>query len=423
MVLQAIKIEEVSKRYYLGTRGPQYGLIDRVKQAVGLAPKRVSEPNGTSGNAPRGMQEFWALKDLSFDVGQGEVVGVIGRNGAGKSTLLKILSRITEPTSGRIEIRGRVGSLLEVGTGFHPELTGRENIFLNGAILGMSQAEIRRNLDEIVAFAEIDKFLDTPVKRYSSGMYVRLAFAVAAHLQPEILIVDEVLAVGDVNFQAKCMGKMNTISQTGRTILFVSHNLNSVARLCSRVVWLDHGQIVRSGPSSEVVDEYLSRNTSVTGTVEWPDGVSNPGVKEFSFQSASVLNSRGDVTTELSTKEPFQIELKYRVHEEIANCRIGFVLTTAENTPVFETYDVDLNGIDARRTPGEYVTRCTIPADLVNAGRYYVSLNCRTAHQQSFAWVVNVLALTLVDPEQEVGGVWTREGTIRPRLSWEVQQC
>src|SRR5438874_9732723 len=230
------------------------------------------------------VEEFWALRDVSFEVKRGQVLGIIGRNGAGKSTLLKILSRITEPTLGRVEIHGRVGSLLEVGTGFHPELTGRENIYLNGAILGMRKAEIDRSFDEIVAFADIEQFLDTPVKRYSSGMYVRLAFAVAAYLQPEILIVDEVLAVGDAEFQRKCLGKMGDVAKEGRTVLFVSHNMAAVTRLCDRVIWLDEGRVAMDGTPEEVVSEYLTRDSSVEGEVSFGDaGLANPGVDEFAF--------------------------------------------------------------------------------------------------------------------------------------------
>ena len=220
-----------------------------------------------NGQQSPAIEEFWALKDVSFSIDSGDVVGIIGRNGAGKSTLLKLLSRITEPTSGSIRLRGRVASLLEVGTGFHPELTGRENIFLNGAILGMARAEIKRKFDEIVAFAEVEKFLDTPVKRYSSGMYVRLAFAVAAHLEPEILIVDEVLAVGDAQFQKKCLGKMQDVSKGGRTVLFVSHNMGAVTTLCRKAIWLNGGRIVRTGSAREVVDEYLTASSEAQKTV------------------------------------------------------------------------------------------------------------------------------------------------------------
>src|SRR3954464_7076126 len=261
-----LEIRGLSKQYHLGARsGPKMDNLREFLQRGITAPfSTLMGKNGENSGAVK-LQTFWALKDVNFDVHQGDVLGVIGRNGAGKSTLLKILSRITTPTSGEVTVRGRLASLLEVGTGFHPELTGRENIFLNGAILGMRKAEIRRHFDEIVAFAEVEKFLDTPVKHYSSGMYVRLAFAVAAHLNPEILVVDEVLAVGDAGFQKKCLGKMGEVSRGGRTVLFVSHNMAAVKSLCSRAVWLQRGQVAADGPTSWVVDEY-HRNAAAIGT-------------------------------------------------------------------------------------------------------------------------------------------------------------
>jgi len=255
LVKPIIEVAGLSKRYRLGQFGART-LREEAERIWG----RV---RGRSAGVQNGKSEFWALKDVSFEVQPGEVVGIIGRNGAGKSTLLKILSRVTEPTSGEIRLRGRVASLLEVGTGFHPELTGRENIFLNGAILGMTKAEIRKKFDEIVAFAEIDEFLDTPVKRYSSGMYVRLAFAVAAHLEPEILVVDEVLAVGDAAFQQKCLGKMSDVARHGRTVLFVSHNMGVVNTLTQRCLYLEHGKIAAAGPSGEIVEAYLRKTMEV----------------------------------------------------------------------------------------------------------------------------------------------------------------
>jgi lipopolysaccharide transport system ATP-binding protein len=240
----AIQIRGLGKRYRLGGARKGYKTLRESIVAAALAPFRHFS---AASKAENGEGVFWALKDVNFDVGQGEVIGVIGRNGAGKSTLLKVLSRITDPTEGEIDINGRVGSLLEVGTGFHPELTGRENVYLNGAILGMRRAEITRRFDEIVEFAEVERFLDTPVKYYSSGMYMRLAFAVAAHLEPEILVVDEVLAVGDMQFQKKCMGKMESVAAAGRTVLFVSHNIGAIRTLCQRVVWLESGRLKMAG--------------------------------------------------------------------------------------------------------------------------------------------------------------------------------
>ena len=251
---------------------------------------------------------MWALRDVSFDVQAGDRVGIIGRNGAGKSTLLKVLTRITHPTEGRAELIGSVGSLLEVGTGFHPELTGRENIYMNGAIIGMRRAEVREKFDEIVAFSEIGKYLDTPVKRYSSGMYVRLAFAVAAHLEPDILIVDEVLAVGDIEFQKKCLGRMGDVASEGRTVLFVSHNMGAISTLCSRAVLLDAGRVVASGPTSDVVGEYITRGLDVSGSVLWSDPDEAPGGEQVKLHAVRVVQ-RGESTADVDIDEEVQIEI------------------------------------------------------------------------------------------------------------------
>ena len=268
----AIHADSISKLYHLGaaSKKAQYGTLRDTVTSMGMAPiRRVQAMRRRDGHGKVGRSEMWALKDISFEVKRGEVVGIIGRNGAGKSTLLKVLSRITEPTTGRAEIRGRVGSLLEVGTGFHPELTGRENIFLNGAILGMHRSEIERKFDEIVAFAEVERFIDTAVKHYSSGMYLRLAFAVAAHMETEILLVDEVLAVGDMAFQAKCLGKMGEVSKAGRTVLFVSHNMTAISNLTNRCIALSGGKLANDGNTSVVIRDYLSNSTASGGRVQW----------------------------------------------------------------------------------------------------------------------------------------------------------
>jgi len=273
-----IKAEGLGKKYLIGhqTQKGRYETVRdvavrNIKKSVRLAKDMLKGKTIILGDS---IEEVWALRDISFEITRGEVIGVIGRNGAGKSTLLKVLSRITEPSAGRVTIQGRVASLLEVGTGFHPELTGRENIFLNGAILGMSRKEILNKFDEIVEFAEVDKFLDTPVKRYSSGMYVRLAFAVAAHLEPEILLVDEVLAVGDSAFQKKCLGKMGDVARGGRTVLFVSHNMNAIAQLCSKVIWIDNGELKKIGESQKIIAEYLSNASTRAGRVNLANRVS-----------------------------------------------------------------------------------------------------------------------------------------------------
>lgn len=284
-----IKVENISKLYQIGAKESYGSLRDEIMQAVTAPFRRLTTHNSqltTDSN-------LWALKDVSFEVNEGEVVGIIGRNGAGKSTLLKILSRITEPTSGKITMRGRVASLLEVGTGFHPELTGRENIFLNGALLGMTQAEIRRKFDEIVAFSEIEKFLDTPVKRYSSGMYVRLAFAVAAHLEPEILVVDEVLAVGDAQFQKKCMGKMGEVAKGGRTVLFVSHNMAAIQNLCPRAIFLSHGEVIEDGKTEVIVERYLT-DSSKRAHISLSERKDRQGTGDIKFTSVKFQNKKGE---------------------------------------------------------------------------------------------------------------------------------
>ena len=284
----------------------------------------TQSPNNSVTNSPNNPKEFWALKDISFDVQQGEVVGIIGANGAGKSTLLKILSEITEPTEGEIRIRGRVASLLEVGTGFHPELSGRENVYMNGAILGMTKAEIDAKFDEIVAFAEVEKFIDTPVKRYSSGMYVRLAFAVAAHLEPEILLVDEVLAVGDAAFQKKCLGKMGDAAKGGRTVLFVSHNMRAIQRLCPRSLLVDHGQLVLDGNTQQVIERYLSaREESKTennslDSLPRPDGFG----ELIRFTKCSILDSKGEANNHILFGEPFSIYLEALARSELRDLSI-----------------------------------------------------------------------------------------------------
>ncbi len=301
-----IRVENLSKSYRIGAReAPYQTLRESVVKAV-REPLNVFRRNGSHKDAT-----IWALKDVNLDVQAGEVVGIIGRNGAGKSTLLKILSRVTEPTTGFVDLYGRVGSLLEVGTGFHPELTGRENIFLNGAILGMKRAEIERKFDEIVAFAEVDKFIDTPVKRYSSGMFLRLAFAVAAHLEPEILVVDEVLAVGDASFQRKCLRKMSDVAKEGRTVLFVSHNMGAIQGLCNRAIWLANGKIVGQGATHRVVAEYMDmigQDFTVQGDVD-------PG--SLSIKKVLLKNEQGETTTNFSFNSSLVVEIHYRARSRI----------------------------------------------------------------------------------------------------------
>lgn len=366
----AIRVENLSKRYLIGhvsTRQQGYhslreNLAQRTKD---FGRKAMDWTRRQQRVRDDKIEEFWALKDVSFEVKRGEVIGIIGRNGAGKSTLLKILSRITEPTEGRIGINGRVASLLEVGTGFHPELTGRENIFINGAILGMTKQEIRARFDEIVDFAETERFLDTPVKRYSSGMYVRLAFAVAAHLNPEILIIDEVLAVGDVVFQKKCLGKMQSVAASGRTVLFVSHNMQTVTGLTERAVFLESGRVVAVGPSAEVVAQYLSAQTS--GELLYQRTASGNGAEITQVQ----LHTSGPGTVQQYGK-PMTVEVEVTTPEPIANSAISFQIFTSSHQPVLHVLNLD-SEVPMLRSAGVHRLSCRFPRLRLYPGHYYLT--------------------------------------------------
>ncbi|MCR5347036.1 MAG: ABC transporter ATP-binding protein [Fretibacterium sp.] len=371
----AIKIENLGKRYLL-THQPSHTLREALSLRGGLAVHRLLHPferRASSSPATLAKEEFWALRNLSFSVGEGERVGIIGHNGAGKSTLLKLLSRITEPTEGRISLRGRVSSLLEVGTGFHPELTGRENIYLNAAILGMTRAEIRRNFDAIVDFAGVEKFLDTPVKRYSSGMYIRLAFAIAAHLNSEILIIDEVLAVGDMEFQKKCMGKMDEVShREGRTILFVSHNMGAVSQLCSRVIYLEKGHVLLDTCNvSEGIRQYINTSRAEKSVTEWrnPGGLfENPWFKPLRFGLYDGEGRRISGTVERRDKVWLEIEGMTETPDPALG--VGYALYAGDGTLICQSYQTDqMGGTDelpelSRRT----CLRAPVPLSLLNLG-------------------------------------------------------
>lgn len=389
MTNTVIKIEGLGKKYLLAHKSPQRYialrdvLVDRAKRLG----RRLRHPFAKSaGGENPAVEDFWALSDLFFEVEEGERVGVIGRNGAGKSTLLKILSRITEPTTGRVSLRGRVASLLEVGTGFHPELTGRENIYLNGAILGMSKAEIRRNFDAIVDFAGVEKFLDTPVKRYSSGMYVRLAFAVAAHLDTEILMIDEVLAVGDAEFQKKCMGKMDEVShRQGRTILFVSHNMGAISQLCNRVVCLDRGWVALDTPDvSAGVREYLNVSRDTSATAEWRNPGSlfeNPWFKPLRF---GLYGEDGKaISGPLERKDRVWVEIEGIVEVPDPALCVGYALYGEDGALLYWSYQTDqMDGPDELPLLKENVClRARVPLEILNLGDYRLelisSLHCR----------------------------------------------
>lgn len=422
-----IKVENLSKRYRIGAPQASYATLrDTLTEALRQPLKRLRR------NGPSASETLWALKDVGFKVWPGEVVGIIGRNGAGKSTLLKILSRITDPTSGRIELYGRVGSLLEVGTGFHPELTGRENIFLNGTILGMKRAEILRKFDEIVVFSEIEKFIDTPVKWYSSGMYLRLAFSVAVHLESEILIMDEVLAVGDISFQHKCLDKMHDIRQQGRTILFVSHNMPAVTRLCRRVVLLDEGKILADGPAEQVVETYLSSSLSldqgfggsVTAEREWADPNIAPGNEVVRLRKVRVCTEDGRTTSVIDIRRAVGIEVAYDVlrpgHVLIPN----YHFRNEDGVHLFAVQDV---GSDWRRRPrpvGRYVSTAWIPGNFLSESSLIIDIAV-SSHIPSttiHAYGRDAVAFQVIDNLEgnSARGDYTgaMPGVVRPLVNW-----
>ena len=412
-----IKVENLSKRYRIGGTNTYSTLRDALSEAV-RAPLKRLQRNGNDANT------IWALKDVSFEIWPGEVVGIIGRNGAGKSTLLKILSRITDPTTGHVELYGRIASLLEVGTGFHPELTGRENTFLNGALLGMGRSEIQRKFDEIVAFAEIEKFIDTPVKFYSSGMYVRLAFAVAAHLEPEVLVLDEVLAVGDTAFQQKCLGKMRDVSSHGRTVLLVSHTMATVRQLCQKTIWLDEGRINGFGPSDSVIQSYL--NSQKTVEAEYiRDETKVRGAPAIFILAARIRNCENEVVSNLDARRSFSIELEYKVTRRTL-AWIGFAISTNDGTFVLSATDGDVDAYASTpRELGVYTSVCYIPEALFNAGQYTLSLYAaRTAGggTEILDYLENVMAFGIENPSG-VGAYMPkrRMGVISPKLEWDMK--
>jgi lipopolysaccharide transport system ATP-binding protein len=415
----AIRVEKLGKSYRIGGPVQQYQTLrENLGQNLVAPWRRLRD-----GKSDRDL--FWALKDVSFDIKQGDVIGVIGRNGAGKSTLLKILSRVTEPSAGTAEIRGRVGALLEVGTGFHPELTGRENIFLNGAILGMKRAEIERKFDEIVDFSEVEKFIDTPVKRYSSGMTLRLAFAVAAHLEPEILVVDEVLAVGDAEFQRKCLGKMSDVAQEGRTVLFVSHNMSAVLRLTTESLLIEKGELIMRAPTAKVVDYYLSRGYAQEGIRSWNADEIPASAAPFRPYSIKILNQAGIVSDTVRSTEDFQLEISYELSEDIKGLRVGMYLLSTRGEYIYTSFDTDDAGLYDQmllRPRGKYISRCTIPADSLNEGRFVIGMNASSYRIKSYFHDEQALIFN-VDASGAPGMQWVenRMGPMRPRLAWKIE--
>ncbi len=368
MTKTAIRVKHLGKRYCIGKR-ESYKTFRDALTAIATTPlRRLMQKSKTS----YGDEYFWALKDVSFEIESGEVVGIIGRNGTGKSTLLKILSQITSPTTGSVELHGRVSSLLEVGTGFHPELTGRENIYLSGSILGMKQREIDKKFDDIVKFAEVEKFLDTPAKRYSSGMYVRLAFAVAAHLEPEVLLVDEVLAVGDSSFQKKCLNKMQSVGEEGRTVLFVSHNMPAITRLCPRTILLDAGSVQHDGPSSQVVSTYLRSGIGTTAAREWTDINKAPGNDIVRLLAVRVRTEEGEIADAVDIRKPVGIEMEFKVLKPGYILAPNYHLITEEGVNAFVTIDQDPVWNRHPRTPGHYLSTAWIPGNMLSEGSMIV---------------------------------------------------
>ena len=415
-----IKVEDLGKRYRLGAAQLPYGsLRDTLANAV-RAPFRNWRDNGTS------RPFLWALKDVSFEIKPGEVVGIIGRNGAGKSTLLKLLSRITEPTTGKIELYGRVASLLEVGTGFHAELTGRENIYLNGAILGMSRAEIAGKFDEIVAFAELEKFIDTPVKHYSTGMYLRLAFAVAAHLEPEILIVDEVLAVGDVKFQRKCLDKMQDVSKQGRTVIFVSHSMPAITRLCQRALLLDEGKVLEDGPAPQVASTYMGFGLGATGMREWPEPDRAPGDGIVRLRAVRVRSERGEVTEVVGIKEPIRIEVEYDILQPGKRLSPVIICNNDQGICVFSSAAVSEQFLENQgmHYTGRCLSTCLIPGNLLAEGTLVISVSINTILDGNFphAFERDVVRFQVVDSfdGDSARGLYGGPvlGVVRPLLTW-----
>lgn len=419
LMLPAIAVENLSKRYRRPSAQPRAAYRTIREEVMHLAARPFNRFRASAESSE--PENFWALDDVSFEAPAGEVFGIIGRNGAGKSTLLRILSRITRPTKGRVAIRGRVGSLLEVGAGFHPELTGRENVFLNGAILGMSRREIRRKFDEIVSFAEVEPFLELPVKQYSSGMYMRLGFAVAAHLDPDILLVDEVLAVGDAAFQKKSLGKMSGLAHSGRTILFVSHNLPAVKSLCRSAVLLDQGRVVKHAPAAETVDYFLSEQAAGESEYRWPVE-SAPGDARARLVGVRLLNELGESTTCFSLNEPVLIDVEYQVIKPDMAVSMSMSLHTSDEVHVLASPSTSDSWYGKPHPPGRYRSRCRIPANLLNAGRYFVTLFLVENAVNVVASLNRFAALELIDDGQDRGGflgAW--QGVVRPKLNWNTE--
>ncbi len=420
-----ISVENVSKQYHLGTIGT--GTFRNDLKLWWAKTRNKPNPLALVDEADHGNRDgeiLWALKDVSFKVEQGEALGIIGRNGAGKSTLLKILSRVTTPTSGEVKVKGRIASLLEVGTGFHPELTGRENIFLNGAIMGMSRAEVARKFDEIVDFSGVERFIDTPVKRYSSGMYVRLAFAVAAHLEPEILIVDEVLAVGDADFQKKCLGKMGDVAHEGRTVLFVSHNMPAIATFCDQAILLEYGGISFQGETNLTISMYLKSKAELSGEKIWEDINNAPGNYFARIHRVCIKNQNNESTSNIQSGEDFSIEIEY--FNTIDNSRLSVTLLvfTEEGAILLSSIsNLEPDWHNKPRPTGMYVSNCFLPANLLTPSFYSIGVIICTKNYQDCIREDDLIKFQIIDDGDVRGdyyGGYT--GIIRPLLQWTTKK-
>ena len=431
----ALKVENLSKRYRIGIKEnipDSFGqaVVEFIRSPIKNYRKYTSLYRFDDSESDHGQNEYrrtddvlWALKDVSFELEKGKSLGVIGRNGAGKSTLLKILSRITDPTSGQALVRGKVSSLLEVGTGFHNELTGRENVYLNATILGMKKREVDRKFDEIVDFSGVEKFLDTPVKRYSSGMKVRLAFSVAAHLEPEILIIDEVLAVGDAEFQQKCLNKMEDVGKTGRTVLFVSHNMPAVTSLCSRAILMDNGRVVDDGPSVDVVSRYLNSSTGTMAAHEWLDFEDAPRSERARLLAVRVRNAEHEISDVIDIRKPFSIEMTFDVLLGDSVLLPHFSLFNKEGQCAFITVDVDSEWRRKRRPAGRYTSAVSIPGHLLSDGMHHVDCYLLTLDSDTLEFSAkSAVAFNVLDSfsGDSSRGDYFRPitGGVRPLLKW-----
>lgn len=416
-----IKVENLSKLYRIGTRGPAYRTLRETLAGAFRAPLARLRHNGQADS-----ETIWALKDVSFEVYPGEVIGIIGRNGAGKSTLLKILSRITEPTTGRVELYGKVGSLLEVGTGFHPELTGRENVYLNGAILGMTRREIDKKFDEIVDFAEIEKFIDTPVKHYSSGMYMRLAFAVAAHLDPEIVIIDEILAVGDANFQRKCLDRISKISQEGKTILFVGHNMDAMLSMCKRSMLLDRGSIIVEGSPHLVAHRYYQHMGAQKGilTDRYWSAENSPGDNLVRLRRVRLRNQDGDTLLKAQIDQPLGVEMTYEVLESGHVLVPNYHFFNEFDVYMFVVHDTDPNWRGRPKRVGRYITTLWVPANFLSEGWVRIGVavsSYKVGKPLVHFYETDALSFEVIDTYSSAGArgdyMGPVPGIIRPKLN------